>query len=180
MSYKHILAIVFLLWSVSISAQPCFEICSGESVTLSHDVPGSTVTWYDVNSTVIGTGDQVVTPTATTSYYCIAVNDVDCTYGEPFYCDVVVNELFIGDIPESFSPDGDGVDDEFCIDAKCLDNYEIQIIKLGRPSTLIFTSTNVDDCWDGTFNGVLQPAGSFVLNITSTQFNHNGFVTLIP
>lgn len=178
--FKYLLFLsIFLGSAFTTFAQPCYTICQGESVTLTHAVAGSTVTWYDVNSNVVGTGDQIVSPTASTSYYCIAIDDVDCSFTDPFYCNVIITEPFIGEAPVSFSPNGDGIDDEYCIESICLTDYKLEIFTL--TGTVAFSSLDSNECWGGQLFNAAAPTGTYLYLITSNEFGLlSGFITLLP
>ncbi len=68
-------------------------------------------------------------------------------------------------MPDAFSPNGDGFNDEFEIKSACAGfNYQIEIFN--RWGILVFSNDNIGDYWDGTSKGVDAPPGVFVYKIT--------------
>lgn len=86
-------------------------------------------------------------------------------------------------IPNSFTPNGDGINDVFIPVIKDELSYDFQIFD--RWGNTIFHSTNDQEAWDGTFHGQKSPDGTYVyqLNYTPPQekVNHvvRGHVTLL-
>ncbi len=77
-------------------------------------------------------------------------------------------------IPNSFTPNGDGVNDVFIPklfgERKTFEFYVLAIYN--RWGQLIFETHSVDQGWDGTFNGVRADAGLYQCRIkTSSRFN---------
>lgn len=54
-------------------------------------------------------------------------------------------------IPNAFSPNGDGINDEFKPVADCQVVYSMQIFN--KWGTIVFSTTDITEGWDGTFNG---------------------------
>lgn len=70
-------------------------------------------------------------------------------------------------IPNSFTPNGNAANDVFKVEGECrFMTYELNIFN--RTGTLIFTSTDIEDTWDGTFNGIKVPEGVYVYKIKYT------------
>ena len=67
-------------------------------------------------------------------------------------------------MPNIFSPDGDGVNDRFEVGAIGIDNYEISIYN--RWGNLVFRSNDIDDSWDGKFQGEYVMAGVYTVLIS--------------
>ncbi len=64
-------------------------------------------------------------------------------------------------VPTAFSPDNDGINDIFrpiVIGMKSLNSFRVY----NRWGQLIFSTTQVNNGWDGTFKGAPQSAGTFV------------------
>lgn len=85
-------------------------------------------------------------------------------------------------IPNVFTPNGDSINDRFVISHKGISNYEIVIYN--RWGTLVYTSKNPDDAWDGTFEKQACPESVYVYLLTYTGQSgrtrtRNGTVTLI-
>jgi gliding motility-associated-like protein len=76
---------------------------------------------------------------------------------------IVSNDCYL-DIPNVFTPNGDGVNDYFFPRqylTKGLTQFSLQIYN--RWGQEIFTSNSTDGRgWDGTYNGVAQPVGVYV------------------
>jgi len=63
-------------------------------------------------------------------------------------------------VPTGFSPNGDGLNDAFYIMGGPFDQYDLRIFN--EWGQQIFMSDNQSAKWDGTFNGVKQPAGTYM------------------
>jgi gliding motility-associated-like protein len=56
-------------------------------------------------------------------------------------------------IPDHFSPNNDGINDEWCVIGECLLSCSMRVYN--QWNELIFTSDNQAECWDGKFKGYL-------------------------
>lgn len=83
----------------------------------------------------------------------IAFNNFGCsdTLCQPI--DIEVSPLF--DVPNSFTPNGDGINDVFYV--RAFGAISMNWTIYNRFGKAIFNSTSVKKGWNGTFNGVLQP-----------------------
>ena len=70
--------------------------------------------------------------------------------------------------PNAFSPDGDGINDYFNVVGQGLTNYIIEIYN--RWGQMVFKSTNLDNQWDGKFQQINSPPGTYVYKIKTTDF----------
>lgn len=64
-------------------------------------------------------------------------------------------------VPKSFSPNGDGVNDilyPYLAGVKKMTSFRI----MNRYNQLMFETTNHDQGWNGTANGVAQPMGIYI------------------
>jgi len=85
-------------------------------------------------------------------------------------------------IPNSFTPNGDGINDTFGIQGEAIKDFTMQVYD--RWGEKIFESKNYDERWDGTFEGVKAPQGTYVyhvsaMGITGKSATKNGSVNLI-
>lgn len=90
------------------------------------------------------------------------------------------------EIPNVFTPNGDGINDYFFPRGyltKGLTAFSMEIFN--RWGELIFSTTKIDGLgWDGKFNGEIQPQGVFVYYMDATfkdgkKEHHNGNFTLL-
>jgi gliding motility-associated-like protein len=64
--------------------------------------------------------------------------------------------------PNAFSPNGDGINDQWMIENLELYSYPVELRIFDRWGTLVFYTRNaVDEHWDGTFNGRRLPIDSY-------------------
>ena len=97
---------------------------------------------------VKATDDIVYTLTVTASGNCKASDDV------------LVKILKAPRIPNTFSPNGDGINDKWVI--KYLDTYPGGTVEIfNRYGQLIFRSVGYGVPWDGTVNGKQVPIGTY-------------------
>ena len=110
-------------------------------------------------------------PIATTTYLLtVTDNNTHCS-GK---YDVVVGVISQLHVPNSFTPNGDNLNDRWNIPGMAL--YADGLVTIyNRYGQVIFQSKNyVSNPWDGTFKGVKQPAGTYIylleLNDSKKQF----------
>ena len=112
--------------------------------------------------------NPIVMPTGPTTY-CVTVTDDDgCTgvacrsmpVADPF-CDE--RDIFL---PNAFSPNADGYNDQLCVRSNYVQTLELHIYN--RWGEEVFSSTDINNCWDGTYNGERLPPDVFgyYMNVT--------------
>ncbi len=163
-----------------INLGPDTSICKGsESLTLADNVNGVNAAAQWLWSTG-QTGPSIVVDAP--GYYYATVNINNCYASDTVW---VQNGCYL-DIPNVFSPNGDGVNDYFFprqFLARGLTTFSMNIYN--RWGQLIFTTTSLDGRgWDGKFNNESQPEGVFIYVIDATfkdgqKEHHQGNVTLI-
>ncbi|WP_169303287.1 PKD domain-containing protein [Pedobacter cryophilus] len=96
----------------------------------------------------------------------------------------VIKILAEGDIivPNTFTPNNDGVNDYFNILIANLKTYNIKIFN--RYGSLVFTSTKILDSWDGNYQGKPMPVGVYYfiidgLDVAGNKLFRKNSVTLI-
>jgi gliding motility-associated-like protein len=129
----------------------------------------------------------VASPTMTTKYSLTAINDGGCATTESIRVQVICTgaNFFV---PNSFSPNGDGVNDYFIVNGVGL-NVIPSITIYNRWGQMVFQKSNfapnsASQAWDGTFNGKPAPADVYVYTIqilceNATLIPYHGNVTLI-
>jgi len=70
-------------------------------------------------------------------------------------------------IPNTFTPNGDGLNDTFGIAGEGVQDFRMQIFN--RWGQLIFESKNASDRWDGTFQGETVPMGTYVYKVSASS-----------
>jgi gliding motility-associated-like protein len=112
--------------------------------------------------------DPVASPTVTTTY-CVVVNNGGCSDNDCVTITVDVPCITNKDlgVPNAFSPNNDGNNDEFCLSgwSACMDAFNIIIFD--RWGEKVFESSEADFCWDGTFRGKTLDPAVFVYFITA-------------
>lgn len=125
-----------------------------------------------------------------TTLYIITVSNVNgCTASDtvlvipeftpPPITDPPCGEAFLPDI---FSPNGDGLNDGLCLLGGCYNSMALNIHDHWGRS--LYSSTQVDGCWDGTLNGQQVPAGKYVYTLTAERttgevIERTGTVTIV-
>lgn len=68
-------------------------------------------------------------------------------------------------IPNTFTPNGDGLNDTFGIAGEALKEFRIQIFN--RWGQLVFETGNPNERWDGTYRGDKVSEGVYVYKVTA-------------
>jgi len=90
-----------------------------------------------------------------------------------------VNNIYI---PNIFSPNNDGKNDNFLLHGNSISQLELKIYN--RWGNLVFETTDVNKCWDGRYGGEDCPEGVYYYNVAITGANgetttKHGNVTII-
>ena len=132
------------------------EICEGDTIELSVNSDYTTYLWQDGSTNNSFLVSQVGT-------YWVTVNYNDCIQSDTVRYYVCANDIKIW-IPNSFTPNGDGLNDEFKIET-IAEFSKFQMSIYNRWGQLIFESKDAKNGWDGKFNGELVPIGVYTYNI---------------
>ena len=104
------------------------------------------------------------TVTATTATGC-SVSDTVCIHCSDLVCGA---PEFV--IPNAFTPNGDGLNDQLCFNTEILTEFSIAIFN--RWGQCVYQSDDATRCWDGTFHNA--PALGGVYTYTCHIRCHNG------
>ena len=78
-------------------------------------------------------------------------------------------------IPESISPNGDGINDLFFIETACeYKNYSLRIFS--TKNKLVFESIDASQLWDGSENGSPLPQGYYTWVLSFTMASNGDLV----
>ena len=121
-------------------------------------------TWYVDSNTFYGPefeydfsrpGDYEVTQVVVSDFGCVDTIILTVSVETDFY-------LYI---PNTFTPDGDGLNECFEIKGVGFEGYSIEIFnRWGNP---VFSTSDENECWDGTFNGKDVPIGTYSYRIVA-------------
>ncbi len=159
----------------------------GESAPLTAFVPnGATVIWSPTTGLSCATCSITsASPTVTTEYCaytyigscadtsCVLITvDIDCMSETDYSA------------PNAFTPNNDGINDEFCLQGwgKCVTSFYIGIYN--RWGEKVYSSEDPGFCWDGKFMGNPLNSGVFVYYINATvkdlgEIVRKGNITLV-
>ena len=108
----------------------------------------------------------------TTRFVVKGTNSVGCSSFDSVTVVVTKTGQNLFSIPNAFTPNGDNLNDCFGIrnwGEVTLEDFSIY----NRWGQRVFETKNPSDCWDGTFQGKRQDAGSFVYLIRASSFCGN-------
>lgn len=101
-------------------------------------------------------------PDRATVYVVTVIDDNGCMNTDTIVVDINgIMDLFI---PNVFSPNGDGSNDELIVYGPRLFNFKIEIYD--RWGKRVFETEDQKEHWDGTFNDKILPAQTFVYIVT--------------
>lgn len=176
---------------VRIAVAPDAVIDAGDDVTL---YPGESIemmpggncsyfNWFpDYHLTDKNSKNPIADPPVTTRYYVSGTTEFGCSAIDSI--NVRVSPETILDLPNAFSPGaGTGINDGLHIIVRGIATLKYFRI-YNRWGQMIFETTDINQGWDGRFQGVPQPLGTYVYVIEATTstgkpFYKQGNITLI-
>lgn len=124
---------------------------------------------------------SVVNPTMTTNYIVVASNSPYCKVRDTITVTVDIN---CGDffVPNVFSPNDDGLNDDINVHGRCIETFNLQIFN--RWGEKVFETNSLSNSWDGTYRGKKLDTGVFVykadgVSIDGQTFKFKGNITLL-
>lgn len=115
-------------------------------------------------------------------YSVVVTDSTGCTNYNFLEAYVYVDNSLFFFIPNSFTPNGDGINDNFMVFGQDIKSVSMMIYN--RWGELVFNGQNQFETWDGTYQGVMQSSGVFtyVINVeflNDATLQKNGSLTLI-
>ncbi|TWJ03239.1 gliding motility-associated-like protein [Mucilaginibacter frigoritolerans] len=156
------------------------EITQGQSVTLNGTAKGTDVTYYWTPDTYLSSTtvlNPVATPPADITYTLHVTSTVGC--GDDATADVFIRVYKEITIPNTFTPNGDGINDTWDITA--LDTYPESVTQIfDRYGSLVFASTGYSKAWNGTYNNKNVPVGTYYYLIDlKNGHKYSGWVLVV-
>ena len=136
-------------------------ISLGSHVQL-HAINGPDYTWTPVEGlSCVDCASPVAQPMQPTTYIVSTVTGLNCIKED--HVTVYVDTRRFVFVPTAFTPNKDGVNDEFRVKAGGVAVFRMSVYN--RWGKLIFTSSDLHKGWDGTYVKELQPNGAYVYMI---------------
>jgi gliding motility-associated-like protein len=134
------------------------SIFAGQSVVL-HTNGNGTIAWNSHSSlSCTSCNDPVASPLSTTTYTATNFLANGCQVSDQFTV-VVLNDAVVA-VPNAFTPNGDGLNDYFGPIGKVPEGFKMQLFN--RNGEVVFKTTSINNRWNGTYKGQLQPTSVFI------------------
>lgn len=146
----------------------------GQTVTFTNESVGNNLSYEwsfgDGNTSHDENPQHVFNNENTESYNVVmkATDPAGCS--DTYMLPVPVVDNFALWVPNSFTPNKDGLNDIFLPTVKCVAKYSITIYD--RRGGMVFQTDNPEIGWDGTFNGIPCPAGVYDYIIHYVRYNN--------
>ncbi|TKK68299.1 gliding motility-associated C-terminal domain-containing protein [Ilyomonas limi] len=169
------------VWKKPIAnAGPNKQIMEGDTVVLEGTASGTNITYNwtpNINLTTAQLLQPIAAPTQNTTYTL----HIQSLQG----CGIAIDEVFVRvfkkvDIPNAFSPNGDGINDKWIL--KNIETYpEADITVFNRYGQLLYKAKGNGRPWNGTYNGTPLPVASYyyVIDLKSNFPKLSGWIMLL-
>lgn len=114
-----------------------------------------------------------------TGTYTICINATNANGCVDLFCDIIVvrNNLSFF-IPNSFSPNQDGINDYFGAVYAGIEPQEFQFRIFDRWGQIVFSSTDMNILWDGKFKGTNVPEDTYIWKLTYLEVGDVNYKTM--
>ena len=152
-------------------------LCNNEIIVLNASYLNCTYIWQDSTTNAIYNVNKqgVYWVTVTESNNCSATDSITIIYQ---HCENPIN------IPNAFTPNGDGKNDVFKI-ISLNEIIDFKLIIYNRWGELLYESDDINKGWDGTFKGKTVPQDVYIylltgiIKDTGDQIKRTGSVTVL-
>lgn len=170
---------ITVLLPFAVSAGSDVTINQGQSTTLAGTGTGAPL-WFPVS----GLSDPTIySPTATpdiTTSYILTVTDANACVNADTVLITVIPLTFEGAISTVFTPNGDGVNDNWYIEG--ITSYpENEVFVYNIYGNIVYTKKKYTNDWQGTYNGAALPDGTYfyVIKINDNQSEIKGSLDIL-
>ncbi len=137
----------------------------GSSTQLNASGSGTNFSWSPADSlSCTNCSNPIASPTATTTYVLTLTDANGCTATDSVTI-VVDGSLYV---PNTFTPNGDGINDMFFAFGQEIETFEMWIFN--RWGELIFTCDDLSIGWDGTYQGDVVQIDTYVWRIKYKEY----------
>jgi len=158
---------------------------AGETIQLTAS-GGDSYTWTPASGlSCTDCPNPIASPDETTVYYVTATAANGCVGGDTVMIEILQDcgELFV---PNIFSPNGTGpaANNTLCVFGTPACIKELNFAVYNRWGEMIFETTDILECWDGTYKGKLMNSGIYVYKLNAvlyddTVIEQSGNTTLV-
>ena len=151
---------ITVLPSFSVNAGTDVTISQGQSTTL-NGLGTGTPLWFPSSSNLdnYNTFNPIANPLTTTNYI-LTVTDVNSCVNADTVLVTVIPSTFEGIITNVFSPNGDGINDNWYIEnINYYPSNEVTVYNIY--GNIVFTKQGYVNDWQGTYNGAPLPDGTY-------------------
>lgn len=148
------------------------SICIGESIVLDAGNPGYQHDWSTGEQT------QAIVLNIVPETVVVFVSNNGCVGKDTIFVDNACPFF----IPTAFTPNNDGINDEYKIITDGTNEFDLKIFN--RWGQMVYRSSDPDESWNGTFEGLPEEMGTYIYAVT-IQFSNGvsrvmkGNITLI-
>lgn len=157
----------------NVTYSPDTTIIIGESVPLYIYADQSNIDYIwapDYAISCLPCSNPVVTPLETTEYFVVYEDSSGC-FNPKAYVLVTVIEEYSLDVPNAFTPDGDGINDVVYVRGWGIKEM-IEFKIYNRWGQQIFFTDDLKQGWDGTFNGKVQNIDTYAYYTRVKLYNN--------
>jgi gliding motility-associated-like protein len=181
----------FISTSVKIVAGETGMVCEGTPLTftaIAYSPDVNPAYQWQVNGINAGTNHATFTSStlaAGDTVTCTTVSTGKCLIDAQTTSNAIIiafspQSLCVISIPNTFTPNGDGINDLWDINA--LQGYPGCTVSIySRYGSLVYHSINYPKAWDGTYNGQKLPVGTYyyIIDLKNGKKPLSGFVTIV-
>jgi len=174
---KKLFYFIFLFFSFNCFSQQVFELCGGESKTITYYVESSSSgsnTWTVNGNTYVG--DELTYTFDQSGLYNITVKRENgpCYVEESIQVNVTDCPGIIYWVPNCFTPDGNESNQLFgpvMTEGYDINGFEFTVFN--RWGNVVWESHDPNGKWDGTYNGKKCPDGVYIWLLKFNVFNND-------
>lgn len=140
----------------------------GQEVNLQGTTNANSFTWHSSDyMSCTSCLNPIVSPDQTESYILSVVDTNGCTNADTVF--IYINGVLY--VPNTFTPNNDGINDVFEIQGKEIKEFELWIFN--RWGEVLYNTKNMNSYWDGTYKGDLVQIDTYVWKINYEDYHKN-------
>ena len=154
--------------SAQVCCQTTIPVGQSANLHLSNLTPGAVVSWFPSADLSCATCTSVTASPKETTHYTITIADSTGGCSSKDTVSVTVEGGCIIFVPNAFSPNADGKNDDLKVMGACIEKMAFFIFD--RWGNKVFETEEQSTAWDGTFRGNPMPAGGYVYYLSATTY----------